>query len=564
MKKISKNIFMACALLLLAAGAAMPSTAKAQAKTEGQSLAYYGGQKIQVGDTVRIHQDSLYYLTGERMAKWVYKKLHTVRQIGGRRYPHGVLLKEIYSWVNPEDIYPITPKVPTTDTINVVTCEKYYWGATGHTYTTSGEYTFKTKAVNGCDSTIILFLTINPTQESTIIEAACREFYWDATGETYTESGEYKFTTTSECGCDSIVTLRLNVRKPTTSDVTVEIRPRQLPYLWRGILMQNVGDTSRIAGQDIHGCDSIEILHLKFRDQKRWGQPVEPVVSGWTINVPYHVDRFSVGVRGGFASNFAGDKLPLGGSAMLDLNFAHYWVKGENKTAFGLKTGLAFGYMHTIQEKVPALQNYTESIVPALGKQPEQIQYTVSVDNVKQTTNQLQLEVPVMFAMQTPKGFFLNAGPKVVLPVYSKYHQILTNPIISVTGLAELPGVNIQNEAVYGKVSPQQADYKGNFLVDNPCQLFSLALGAELGYNIKLKQYGHSIDLGLFADYSVINAYKNNAEPTGKVISVTPPSYNSSAIVDVQSLSSAYSNKHGFMNVGLKVAYNFDANYFFK
>ena len=82
-------------------------------------------------------------------------------------------------------------------------------------------------------------------------------------------------------------------------------------------------------------------------------------------------------------------------------------------------------------------------------------------------------------------------------------------------------------------------------------------------YNIKLRKYGQSIDLGVYADYSIINAYKNTADPVGKVITVTPPSSSSAAIVDVHPLSTAYSNKFGFMNVGLKVAFNFDTNYFF-
>jgi hypothetical protein len=69
--------------------------------------------------------------------------------------------------------------------------------------------------------------------------------------------------------------------------------------------------------------------------------------------------------------------------------------------------------------------------------------------------------------------------------------------------------------------------------------------------------------LGVYADYSIINAYKNTADPVGKVITVTPPSSSSAAIVDVHPLSTAYSNKFGFMNVGLKVAFNFDTNYFF-
>ena len=332
----------------------------------------------------------------------------------------------------------------------------------------------------------------------------------------------------------------------------MEIRPRQLPYEWNGIIMENIGDTSRIAGTDSYGCDLIEDLELKFKAQTRYGKPITPVVPGWSINVPYHIDRFAVGARAGFASNFAGEKLPLGAGAMLDFTFAHYWVAGAEKTAFGLKTGLNLGYVYTTQSKTPELDKYT---VPTVDGN---VDYTIEIDKVNQNTHQLQFEVPIMFAMQTHRGFFLNAGPKLILPVYSQYHQKLNSTISAY--LPELGNNSITNEVVMGKA---ENVYKNKFLVDNPCKLFSLALGAELGYNIKLRKYGQSIDLGVYADYSIINAYKNTADPVGKVITVTPPSSSSAAIVDVHPLSTAYSNKFGFMNVGLKVAFNFDTNYFF-
>ena len=551
MKQVIKNILSVGAFLLLAAGAAQPINAAEPTATK-PVLTYPGGQVIEVGDTVRIHPDTLRYLTGERIAKWVYKKPYTVQQVGGRRYPYGILLQGIYSWVYPPTIYPITPKMPKTDTITVSACGEYYWYATNSTYTESGEYVFKGKATNGCDSTAVLFLTINTVPNTIINKIACEEYTWEATGETYTTSGDYTFTTTAANGCDSIVTLHLTIKRPTHRKTTLVIRPRELPYDWKGIVMENIGDTSRIAGTDSYGCDIIEELQLTFKDQKRYGKTVTPVVPGWTINVPYHVDRWSAGARLGFASNFAGEKLPLGCGALLDFTFAHYWVAGAEKTAFGIKTGLNLGYVYTNQSKTPELERYT---VPTVDGN---VDYTIEIDKVNQNTHQLQFEVPIMFAMQTPGGFFLNAGPKLILPVYSQYHQTLNST--SSAYVPELGSNPITNEVVMGKA---ENVYKNNFLVDNPCKLFSLALGAELGYNFKLRKYGQSIDLGVFADYSIVNAYKNTADPTGKLMTVTPPTATSAAIVDVQSLSTAYSNKFGYMNVGVKVAFNFDSSYFF-
>lgn len=58
----------------------------------------------QVGDTVVIKRESLRYLTGERMSNWVYFVSHPILQIGTKRFPDGVLLNGIMSWVGPNDI----------------------------------------------------------------------------------------------------------------------------------------------------------------------------------------------------------------------------------------------------------------------------------------------------------------------------------------------------------------------------------------------------------------------------------------------------------------------------
>ena len=111
MKTVFNNMIMVCAFLLLAAGAALP--AKAQTTAAKEPLVFGGTtQKIKVGDSIMICRDSLRYLTGERMSLWVYDKPHAVQQVGGKRYPYGVLLKGIYSWVYPGTITPLYPEAP--------------------------------------------------------------------------------------------------------------------------------------------------------------------------------------------------------------------------------------------------------------------------------------------------------------------------------------------------------------------------------------------------------------------------------------------------------------------
>ncbi len=136
----------------------------------------------------------------------------------------------------------------------IVTCDSYKWN--GETYTESGEYTYTTTAANGCDSIVTLHLTINKTQyaEETIV--ACGSYEWN--GETYTESGEYTYTTTAANGCDSIVTLHLTINKTQYAEETIVACDS---YEWNGETYTENGEYTytTIAA---NGCDSIVTLHL--------------------------------------------------------------------------------------------------------------------------------------------------------------------------------------------------------------------------------------------------------------------------------------------------------------
>ena len=88
--KTIKSILIAATLI----GASLMSTLSAQeaqpAKHEFQ---------VAKGDSVMIKRECLKYSTGEKPSVWVWDKVHTVRQLGTKKYPDGVLLMNIYSWI---------------------------------------------------------------------------------------------------------------------------------------------------------------------------------------------------------------------------------------------------------------------------------------------------------------------------------------------------------------------------------------------------------------------------------------------------------------------------------
>ena len=54
---------------------------------------------LEIGDSVMIKPECQQYCTGERPSGWVWDKVHTVRQLGTKRFDDGVLLMNIYSWM---------------------------------------------------------------------------------------------------------------------------------------------------------------------------------------------------------------------------------------------------------------------------------------------------------------------------------------------------------------------------------------------------------------------------------------------------------------------------------
>ena len=266
---------------------------------------------------------------------------------------------------------------------------------------------------------------------------------------------------------------------------------------------------------------------------------------------PYQINRFTIGLRGGFASSMAKatvaefSKLPLGGDVLLDLQYAHYWPISNEKMHLGLLAGVSVGYMNTTRNQV-----WDETFTTSTSD--GEVIYNVTADNIKETNNQLQLEVPVMFSMLV-NGFFLNVGPRFLLPAYAPYKQVITNGNIQVTDVET--GVVLNNNPVYGALSEEQENQKGKG--EQQFKL-TMTIGIELGYEFKLKS-GNSIGLGAFANYGVYSMYSNN--PLGSAIDVFAPSANGNGVVNVESLTNAYTDKMGHLDVGVKLTYNFN---FFK
>ena len=100
--------------------------------------------------------------------------------------------------------------VPTTTIESITACDSIDW-IDGNTYLTSGTYSYNATSVLGCDSTVLLNLTINNGSSSIQNETALNSFFWTINGQTYTQSGIYTGVIPSTNGCDSVITLNLTL-----------------------------------------------------------------------------------------------------------------------------------------------------------------------------------------------------------------------------------------------------------------------------------------------------------------------------------------------------------------
>ncbi len=150
---------------------------------------------------------------------------------------------------------------PTQTFIVVEECEEY-WAPDGVVYTESGIYTADLVSYEGCDSTVFIDLTIFSSYVTYLVETTCDSFIninWNCS--IFNDSiTEYSFT--SMFGCDSTIILDLTIIESTyaNSSITQECSNYTAPdgsvYTNSGIYNYSLTNAA--------GCDSIITLDLQL------------------------------------------------------------------------------------------------------------------------------------------------------------------------------------------------------------------------------------------------------------------------------------------------------------
>lgn len=560
---MKKTIFLFAALLLTAYSVADDVVVGNQARRDS-TLQERGievkNYTFQPGDTIIITKDTKTYLTGEEISEWVYYVRHIVQQNGGKRFPNGILLQGIYSWVEPQSLLLLraqesTPAAQAKEKENRPQVdqrrremeqmeEEQRRAITEEATRRHTEPVVRPQeqpAVQPQEQP-----AVRPTEpvQPAVIAPAVIEKHDNEARETVRQEGVAR---------QEAETRRVQPAQQVTPAVAVV--PVQAD--------QKVQETAPVQEvkplQDATPAQDVKPTQDQQPVQERL-QPMEKEKENAPEVVKSEIDRFSIGLRGGVASmlhqttDAANGNWKPGFDVLLDLQYAHYWQQGT-APSMGILTGLSVGYDRSI------VTSKYDTVMPiTTDADGDQVQYTLS-GNAREVDGQVILEVPLMFSLVTNNGFFFNVGPRFQLPVYNHFKQTITDGNISLYNITK--GVTVANEAVIGELTADQKTWKAS----EARSKFNILLSAELGYEWRLHN-NNSVGLGVYANYGLTSLYNNTA--SGQLFTVgTPDQLGGKANqVDVFTTTAAYTegngfklsnnNGLGFFDCGVKLNYNFN------
>ena len=142
---------------------------------------------------------------------------------------------------------------------DTVVCDSMVWN--DMVYAQSGTYTQTLTDATGCDSVVTMHLTVNSSTFSEMVQEACNSYEWNGT--TYTESGVYTQTFTNAVGCDSVATLYLTLYHDADTVIHDHFCNGSF-YSFFGQELYGPGTYTHV-GQTVHGCDSTVTLQLELK-----------------------------------------------------------------------------------------------------------------------------------------------------------------------------------------------------------------------------------------------------------------------------------------------------------
>lgn len=142
---------------------------------------------------------------------------------------------------------------------NICSPGTYTFG--GQSLSQTGTYFDTLVNARGCDSIVTLSLQVNQPSQNSFVDSICRPNTYAFGGQTLSQAGTYRDTLVNQAGCDSIVTLSLFVGAP---DSTIGAQSVCDSILWNGQILRQSG-TYSFTALGFDGCDSVALLQLTVR-----------------------------------------------------------------------------------------------------------------------------------------------------------------------------------------------------------------------------------------------------------------------------------------------------------
>ena len=120
------------------------------------------------------------------------------------------------------------------------------------------------QTASGCDSIVILELTVEDVIEENLTQSICSGETFPFGSQTLSETGTYRDTLQTASGCDSIVILELTVDDVIENNIDQNICSGETLSLGTQTLSET--GTYRDTLQTASGCDSIVILELRVEE----------------------------------------------------------------------------------------------------------------------------------------------------------------------------------------------------------------------------------------------------------------------------------------------------------
>lgn len=213
-------------------------------------------EKVDIDKNICTERDYVEYgfnVDFETIAEEAKNKVYTAQ-----RYGYSVT-------EDPDTLYNLQLHiVETADSVmKVQICEGRTFTGEGFNASETGIYKKKMLNATGdkCDSVLVLDLTVVPSKTHTITETICGGGEFELNGEKYTETGKYQQILTSvEIGCDSVVIIDLTVEDVKTYTVDTAVCFGSVFQFGDEELTES--DTYKHVFKTEEGCDSAVTLNL--------------------------------------------------------------------------------------------------------------------------------------------------------------------------------------------------------------------------------------------------------------------------------------------------------------